>query len=153
MYNNERISAEAAIRGSAEYPLLRGYAYFTRVRSGTQVYITLTGLPVGGECAQRIFGAHIHEGGACSGTAADPFANAGAHYNPAGCEHPYHAGDMPPIFSAGSNAMLAFVTDRFTPEEVIGKTVIIHAHPDNLHTQPSGNSGEKIACGVIMRRR
>lgn len=42
-----------------------------------------------------------------------------------------------------------FMTDRFTVNEVIGKTVIIHLHPDDFATQPSGNSGEKIACGVI----
>lgn len=42
------------------------------------------------------------------------------------------------------------MTDRFTIDETIGKTVIIHAKPDDFVTQPSGNAGEKIACGVIL---
>ena len=47
------------------------------------------------------------------------------------------------------DAFSMFITNQFTVPEVIGKTVIIHAHPDDFHTQPSGNSGEKIACGII----
>ena len=43
-------------------------------------------------------------------------------------------------------------TDRFCVEEIIGKTVIIHNDPDDFHTQPAGNAGKKIACGVIRKR-
>lgn len=42
-------------------------------------------------------------------------------------------------------------TDRFYVDEIIGKTVIVHEDPDDFHTQPSGNAGKKIACGVILR--
>ena len=45
---------------------------------------------------------------------------------------------------------MAVYTDRFYPEDVIGKTVVIHEKPDDFRTQPSGDSGEKIACGKIM---
>ncbi|MBP3369234.1 MAG: superoxide dismutase family protein, partial [Clostridia bacterium] len=48
-------------------------------------------------------------------------------------------------------AFLAFVTDRFTVSEVVSKTVVIHDRPDDFTTQPSGNAGNKIACGVIER--
>ena len=44
-----------------------------------------------------------------------------------------------------------FLTDRFTLKEIIGRTVVIHSMPDDFTSQPSGNSGEKIACGVIKR--
>lgn len=44
-----------------------------------------------------------------------------------------------------------FLTDRFKVDDVIGRTVIIHDKPDDFTTQPSGNSGEKIACGIINR--
>lgn len=79
----------------------------------------------------------------------DPFANAMAHYDPEGCPHPYHAGDMPPLFGNNGFAFSAFITDRFSIREIIDKTVIIHSAPDDFMTQPSGNSGAKIACGVI----
>lgn len=92
---------------------------------------------------------HIHEGDSCTGNSEDYFANAKAHYDPNGCMHPYHAGDMPQLFAAGGEAHLAFVTDRFTPAEIIGRTIVIHSGADDMHTQPSGASGEKIGCGEI----
>ena len=87
----------------------------------------------------------------CSGSQEDPFANAGMHYNPDNCQHPYHAGAMPPLFGVDGAALLLFLTNRFSVQEIIGRTVIIHARPDDFMTQPSGNSGEKIACGVIRK--
>jgi len=49
------------------------------------------------------------------------------------------------------NAYLAVKTDRFTVHDIIGKTVVIHSNPDDFHTQPAGNAGKKIACGVICK--
>ena len=65
--------------------------------------------------------------------------------------HPYHAGDLPPLFGSGGVAVSVFLTDRFHLEDIIGKTVIIHSSPDDFTTQPSGNAGAKIACGEIKR--
>ncbi|MGN1123171.1 MAG: superoxide dismutase family protein, partial [Eubacterium sp.] len=79
----------------------------------------------------------------------DPFADASTHSNSDNCPHPYYKGDMPPLFSAGGRAFSAFLSDRFTIDEIIGKAVIIHSSPDDFTTQPSGNAGEKIACGII----
>lgn len=56
---------------------------------------------------------------------------------------------MLPLMGTDGKAFSMFMTDRFTVNEVIGKTVIIHLHPDDFAAQPSGNSGDKIACGVI----
>ena len=102
-------------------------------------------------CGQRIFGFHIHEGTRCSGTSVDHFADAGSHYNPSNCPHPRHAGDLPPLFVNNGRAWFATITPQFTVSDVIGHTVIVHSDPDDFHTRPSGNSGEKIACGMIKR--
>ncbi len=101
------------------------------------------------DCQSRIFGFHIHEGGCCRGNESDPFADTLSHYNPNGCEHPAHAGDLPPLFGNKGCAFSAFLTDRFTVEEIIGRTVVIHDMPDDFTTQPAGGSGSKIGCGVI----
>ena len=83
----------------------------------------------------------------------EPFPMSGTHYNPHNCPHPYHAGDMPPLFGTNGYAFLSFITSRFKVNEIIGKTVIIHSSPDDFTTQPSGNSGTKIACGVIIGKK
>jgi len=103
-------------------------------------------------CSAPVFGFHIHGGSSCSGNRTDPFAAAGEHYNPRGCEHPFHAGDMPPLFGNNGYAFQIFLTDRFSVNEIIGKTVIIHSGPDDFASQPGGNSGERIACGQIVGR-
>lgn len=64
--------------------------------------------------------------------------------------HPEHGGDLPPILSDKGTAWMMVYTTRFFTEEVVGKTVVIHDMPDDFRTQPSGNSGEKIACGQIV---
>lgn len=110
----------------------------------------VVGLPKSNDkCRQPIFAFHIHSGAKCAGNETDPFADAESHYNPDGCLHPYHAGDMPPLFGVDGNAVLVFLTDRFAVKDVIGKTVILHTAPDDFTTQPAGNSGMKIACGEI----
>ena len=72
------------------------------------------------------------------------------HYNPRGCPHPAHAGDFPPLLANRSYALQVFLTDRVTLSEIIGRTVIIHAEPDDFTTQPGGSAGKKIACGQIQ---
>lgn len=147
-----RAQAVARVTGSKDYPGLSGVVRFYQTQKGVLVFAQVSGLPHSDlPCQGRVFGFHIHKGTDCGGNADDPFANAMSHYDPAGCEHPHHAGDLPPLFESGGVALCVFLTDRFTVDEVIGKTVIIHDHPDDLMTQPSGNSGAKIACGVIRR--
>lgn len=142
--------AHAMVTGSKEYPQIQGTVTFYRFNKGTIVVADINGLPTEeGKCEGKIFGFHIHAGSQCTGDNTDPFKNAGSHYNPDNCEHPEHAGDLPVLFENGGSAWTAFYTDRFTPEEVMGRTVIIHDHPDDYHSQPSGDSGDKIACGVI----
>lgn len=98
----------------------------------------------------NFYGFHIHEGKNCTGDMEDSFKNAGLHYNPDKVEHPKHRGDLPPILANDGVAWSAVYTERFYPEEVIGRTVIIHDMADDFKTQPSGDAGKKIACGEIV---
>ena len=79
------------------------------------------------------------------------FSDTGGHLSPDAREHPCHAGDLPPLLGMGGHAFLAVETGRFTPCEVIGRTVVIHGSADDFHTQPAGNAGKKIVCCVIRR--
>lgn len=146
----EKPDAVATITGSGEYPDLYGEVEFFRVPRGTIVVSELFGLPdEGGICAPNIYGFHIHQDGDCSGNMSDSFGNAGMHFDVNDCPHPAHTGDMPPLFAFQGYAWSAFYTERFTPDMVIGRSVIVHSHADDFTTQPSGNSGNKIGCGVI----
>lgn len=139
--------------GSEEYPGISGVIRFYQTRHGALVAAEVSGLPAGEEpCGSRVFGFHIHSGERCAGDGADPFAAALGHYNPEGCPHPEHAGDMPPLFGNRGYAFQVFLTDRFSVREIIGKTVIIHSSPDDFTSQPAGNAGTKIACGQIRAR-
>jgi Cu-Zn family superoxide dismutase len=114
---------------------------------------TLKGLPPNGE-----FGFHVHEKGDCS---APDASSAGGHFNPAGVAHgnpqegPHHAGDMLNAKSdAQGMAEINAHVDGLTlgdggGNDVIGKSVVVHEKADDYKTQPSGNSGARVACGVI----
>lgn len=143
--------AFARVKGNGEHLALEGNVCFYQTMYGVVVAAEIKGLPTfENACESPVFGFHIHEGGACKGNAADPFADTGSHYNPDDCLHPYHAGDLPPLFGANGHAFSMFLTNRFTVKEIVGKTVVIHAMPDDFKSQPSGNSGMKIACGEIV---
>lgn len=138
--------ARALLRGDPTHPQLMGEALFSPYGRGTLVIVRLVGLPVPG-----FLGLHIHEKGDCSTGGDVPFAQAGGHYDPHGVPHPWHAGDLPPLLALSDGvALLAVYTDRFRPSDVIGKAIIVHDMPDDFHSQPSGSSGGRIACGVIQ---
>jgi len=146
-----RPTAYAYVKGDANHPNIMGEVLFYAMNQGTLVLTEVNNLPERpGKCTGNVFGYHIHEGNKCSGTAEDPFKDTKAHFNPNGCEHPYHAGDMPPLFENNGFAFSIFYTDRFHPDDIVGRTVVIHDMPDDFKTQPSGNSGAKIACGEIF---
>ncbi len=146
--------AAAVLQGGAAYPSIHGLVRFYQTRRGVLVVAEVRGLPAPDEPCQRpVFGFHIHSGERCTGTADDPFADAATHYDPNGCPHPHHAGDLPPLFGNAGTAFLSVLTDRFTVRDILGRTVIIHSQPDDFVTQPAGNAGVKIACGVILPTR
>lgn len=147
--------AAAWLKGSAAYPELEGCISFYDLGRETLVVSSISGLPqtVKPPCSGGFLGFHIHEGGQCSGNAQNPFAGAGTHYNPYGCEHPFHAGDMPPVLNCNGSAWSAVLTAGFSVSEVTGRTVILHQMADDFHTQPSGNSGNMIGCGRIIAQK
>ena len=150
-----RPDAAAVLHGSPRLPELRGTVRFYQTGAGVLVAAEVLGLPKRSTlCSGGIFAFHIHEGGEC-GTAdiraADPFPGTSSHYNPGGCPHPGHAGDLPPLFGNAGYAVSVFLTDRFTVSDIVGRTAVIHERPDDFMTQPAGGSGRKIACGEIRR--
>lgn len=101
-------------------------------------------------------GFHIHEVGDCS---APDAASAKGHYNPGGKRHGHHdkaerhAGDLPNLVAdAAGNVKYVAEIKGVTLEETIGRSFVMHADPDDYASQPAGNSGKRIACGVIVAR-
>lgn len=125
-----------------------GIATFHQLKDGSvRVHAIARGLTAGEH------GIHIHGVGACS----PDFGAAGSHFNPTGALHPHHAGDLGNITasSAGVGLLTVFtssitLTDGpLSLNDADGSALIIHAGPDDLHTDPTGNSGARVACGVI----
>ena len=142
--------AKAHIKGGKNYPNIDGTVTFKETKKGVLVTAKINGLPQSKtNCTGRFFGLHIHDGTSCTGNATDEFANAKSHLNPTKCPHPFHMGDLPPLIENNGQAYMSILINRFKIKDIIGKVVIIHDMPDDFTTQPSGNSGTKIACGKI----
>lgn len=141
-----RPSAVAHIRGGNETPEISGTVRFYQKPRGVMVVAEVYGLP---NNSSGFFGMHIHEGKMCAGT---DFSETEGHFNPTGEKHPLHAGDLPPLLNTGCGAHLSLFTDRFCVGDILGRTLVIHGAPDDFRTQPAGDSGKKIACGVICPR-
>ena len=102
-------------------------------------------------------GFHVHEKGDCS---APDFTSAGGHFNPDSQPHgdpaaaAHHAGDMPLLVAdasgkASARAEVRSMTIGGGASDIVGKAVVVHADVDDFKTQPAGNSGARVACGVI----
>ncbi|MFD1018392.1 superoxide dismutase family protein [Thalassobacillus hwangdonensis] len=147
--------AYAVVEGGPLAPDLKGIVYFYELPNGVQVFVQVEGLPAfqpatNGKSQVGPHGFHIHENGACDiGDENDPFQAAGGHWNPDDQPHGNHAGDFPVLFSNNGVAQMLFYTNRFTLDQIEGKAVIIHESPDDFQSQPSGNAGKRLACGVI----
>lgn len=142
---SERPQAVAWLQGEQRQSQIGGFAKFYATSfGGVLVEVEVYGLPDKSGYS-NFYALHIHEHGDCK----DQFMHTGEHYNPRGVQHPYHAGDMPPLISKNGYAWESFFDGRFSITELIGRAIVIHGGLDDFTTQPSGNSGEKIACGVI----
>lgn len=98
-------------------------------------------------------GFHIHQNGVCEGP---DYKTAGDHYNPTQMKHgspdatQRHKGDMGNLQTdKNGNAKMTITLNETTLEEIMGKSVLVHASADDFKTQPSGNSGARIACGLV----
>ncbi len=144
-------TACAEIHGTISYPGLLGLANFYHISRGVLLFVRVKGLPFNAQaCGPSFFSFHIHEGVSCTGTSSSPFANIGGHYNPNNCAQPEHAGDLPPLIGNRSDALMIVLLNSFTIEEIIGRTLAIHAGPDIFTDQPDDYESAIIACGVIL---
>lgn len=147
--------AVANIVGGPLAPNIKGIVTFTDVQGGTEVFVEVNGLPpyrpaMGDRPQVGPHGFHIHQKGTCAvGNPAQPFMSTGEHWNPTNQPHGNHAGDFPVLFSNNGYSRMAFFTNKFRTDQVIGKSIIIHEGPDDYRTQPAGGSGRRLACGVI----
>jgi Cu-Zn family superoxide dismutase len=148
--SNGKTSAVATLQPKSDSHVT-GTATFMEKGNEVGIAVDVKNLPPGKH------GIHVHEKGDCS--AADA-SSAGDHFAPGGGQHAgptaqnRHAGDLGNIEAgADGSATLTITTDALRvgsgDRDVIGKALVIHADPDDLTTEPSGNSGGRIACGVI----
>ncbi|HXP90964.1 MAG TPA: superoxide dismutase family protein [Fibrobacteria bacterium] len=126
-----------------------GMVMFKDTADGVRVVAIVKGLEPGKH------GFHVHEYGECT----DSGASAGGHFNPTGTSHGgpmsmhHHAGDMGNIVADSTGT--AHVDQFFPglslqgPASILGRSVVVHAKIDDMTSQPSGNSGTRIGCGVI----
>ena len=132
-----------------------GTVTFTEMADGVQVHAEITGLTPGNH------GFHVHQFGDCS--AADA-SSAGAHFNATNKPHAgpdateRHVGDMGNLEAdASGKATLDYLDHQISltndQSSVIGRSVVVHAKADDLKSQPAGDSGARIACGVIGRAK
>ncbi len=148
------LTARAALKDAKGAGI--GDATLRETPHGVLLQVELRSAPAG------VRGFHIHENGAC---AAPKFESAGGHYAPEGKAHGFfeergfHAGDLPNIH-VPQDGRLSFevlvngVTLSAGPASLLdadGSALVMHATPDDYETQPSGDAGDRLACGVVMK--
>ena len=131
-----------------------GAATLTQTPAGVLIALSVKGLPAG----EHAF--HVHAAGKCE----PPFTSAGGHFNPAGKKHGmmaadgHHAGDMPNLHVPASGELIVEVVnagitlEKGKPNSVYGPAgtaLVVHAGKDDYKTDPTGDAGGRIACGVI----
>jgi Cu-Zn family superoxide dismutase len=142
----------SAMLSSTSGSTATGTVKLTQLGDGSvRVTVDLTGVPPG------VHGFHIHDKGDCG----DNGNAAGGHFNPATTAHgapsadPHHAGDFGNVTAGADGSVHTEFTTRSVtveagPNSAVGHAVILHANPDDLVTQPTGNAGARIACGIVQ---
>lgn len=140
-----------------------GAITFVPTKVGLEVRYELTGLPAGRH------GFHVHEGTSCgpadlpedADTEPDPGGAAGGHFNPQSTPHgapdaapaSRHAGDVGNVEAGADGRASGRVVDALAalegPNAIVGRAVVVHENPDDLASQPGGNAGGRLACGIV----
>ncbi|XWN37236.1 MAG: superoxide dismutase family protein [Balneola sp.] len=147
-FDGPQIQKAVAVIHSVGDNQVSGTVNFGKTETGTKITAQITGLSEGEH------GFHIHQYGDCSASDA---TSAGGHFDPDDMKHnsrdaeKRHVGDMGNLVSEGKEftTTLSYTDNNIFLEEVIGRGIIIHAGQDDLTSQPSGDAGARIACGVI----
>jgi superoxide dismutase, Cu-Zn family len=150
-YSSAQDVAKAiAVLNPTQNNKITGTVTFSKTETGVKVVADIKGLTPGSH------GFHIHQFGDCSAPNAD---SAGGHYNPAGKMHgapespERHAGDFGNLIADSNGRAYLERTDAVIslsgPNSIIGRGVIVHEASDDMTTQPTGNAGGRVACGVI----
>ena len=143
-------NAVSYIKGNKFYPNINGKIELYQTNAGVLVVSEIDNLKIDSN-KSGFYAMHIHNGEDCEENQNGEFKDT-QHYNPNNNSHPNHAGDLPNLLSNDGYVFNVVLTDRFQVKDVIGKTIMIHQNPDDGRTDPSGNSGTKIACGKIVTR-
>jgi superoxide dismutase, Cu-Zn family len=149
-------AAAAAILEAADDPKLSGTVTFTQLVDAVRIEINVAGADHPGP-----HGIHLHENGKCEhDPAGKHYTSAGGHFNPTGAPHAcresttHHAGDFGNIeIQPDGTGHLVVVTAMLSlrgPNSPIGKAIILHTGADDCKTQPTGNSGGRLACGLVL---
>lgn len=146
--------AQAVLEPAKDTPGFSGRVTFTQAGSQVRVVADVAGVSPPGN-----HGFHLHENGKCERDPGKDFASAGGHFNPAGVPHAcpeaasHHAGDLGNIvINSDGTGHVDVITSTLSlsgASSVVGRAVILHAAPDDCTTQPTGNAGGRLACGVI----
>jgi superoxide dismutase, Cu-Zn family len=146
--------AQAVLEPAKDTPGFSGRVIFTQAGNQVRVVADVAGVSPPGN-----HGFHVHENGKCEREPGKDFASAGGHFNPAGAPHAcpeaasHHAGDLGNIvINADGTGHVDVTTGALSlsgASSVVGRAVILHAAPDDCATQPTGNAGGRLACGVI----
>jgi Cu-Zn family superoxide dismutase len=150
--------AQPAARATARLESTKGNTTSGTVTFTQQGNKVLVEAKVSGLKPDTEHGFHVHEKGDCS---SGDGMSTGGHFNPLNKPHAHfstserHAGDLPALRAdASGNATLKYEADVITvgsgPTNIIGRGLIVHAQPDDYKTQPTGNAGARLACGVIQ---
>lgn len=143
---NEKPCAYAMVSGKDR---IEGTVCFYPYLKGSIMIYEIKNLPQSKNCQGGVFAFHVHEGDSCINDTEVSYEKTLGHFNPQKCDHPHHMGDLPPLFATKGTAWAIIYIDKLRPEDMVGRTVVIHEHADDFHSQPAGNSGNKMACGEI----